>query len=149
MTFYNLIDTATRVIKQISSVGLEPGANESVVQFELNYLLRSRQDVNTREMVIYKVTADGRETIATEQEIDALRTVKEIDGVRTYFKLNDRNEKVLATAEDVDTARVDPEREAEKHRLLLEAHNQAIRNAAQEPTQENLQEYFRTKLTVL
>ena len=116
MQYYYIIDTATRVIKQVSSASVPVTSDETLVPFELPYKLSWKQDISTGVMTAYKVQ-EGQEIVqATLAEVDALSKSKRVDGVTVYWKLDGQNRKVVATDAEIDAARVDEEREAAKRR---------------------------------
>lgn len=83
--------------------------------------------IETSTRVIRRLTTDQDPVILPDEAVIALD--QEIDLEGKYYKLDQNNNKVLATEQEIDKAKVDEEREVIKFQAKKTAYIQALETA--------------------
>lgn len=101
--------------------------------------------IHTDTRVIRRVTTDSSFEIAADESLIKLAAPIDIGpiGGTLFWKLDGRDQKVAATEADIDAAKVDELREAQKRRLKIQAYQDAVTTAANDPLiLGNLKNFF-------
>jgi hypothetical protein len=99
--------------------------------------------IDTATGVIKRLTLDDIPQVTSTETAVVIDLGKEIDLGGGYFKLDDKNNKIPATDDEVDKAGVDPSKEATKKQILLDAYNKAINDILNDITvPDTLKQYF-------